>query len=242
MCVYAFMGVSTMKQLALDIGLASAPTLDRFFAGPNAAALEHLLQSVGGTRSDAHSPLPTYLWGEAGSGKSHLLKAVREALREQGAKIGWLDADSRGRHAFDENWTAVLLDDVHLYNHSQQNVAFNWFINAMSPTNGIPRWVLAAGSLPPPDLPLRDDLRSRLGWGHVFQLHMPSEAECRTILRQEAIARGVSLGEDVMDYMLWHFSRDLSSLMHLLDQLDGYALRTQRGITIPLLKDMLDSE
>lgn len=239
---HAPVGVSAMKQLALDIGLAPGPTLERFFAGPNAAALQHLLQSVGGTGSDARSPIPTYLWGEAGSGKSHLLKAVREALREQGASVGWLDAASKGRHAFDENWVAVLLDDVHLYNTSQQNVAFNWFINAMSPTNGVPRWVLAAGSLPPPDLPLRADLRSRLGWGHVFQLHMPGEAECRTVLRQEATARGVALGEDVMDYMLWHFSRDLGSLMHLLDQLDSYALRTRRAITIPLLKDMLDSE
>ena len=31
-----------MKQLALDIGLATGPTLARFFAGPNEAALQHL--------------------------------------------------------------------------------------------------------------------------------------------------------------------------------------------------------
>lgn len=235
-------GGATVKQLALDIGLAPGPTLERFFAGPNAAALQHLLQSVGGTSNDAHPPVPTYLWGETGSGKSHLLKAVREALREQGALIGWRDASSKYAAAFDEKWTAIILDDVDLYTASQQNVVFNWFINAMSPTNGVPRWVLAAGSLPPPDLPLRADLRSRLGWGNVFQLHMPGETERRTVLRQEAIARGIPLGEEVMDYMLWHFSRDLGSLMHLLDQLDSYALRTRRAITIPLLKDMLDSE
>ena len=31
-----------MKQMALDIGLQTAPSLDSFFAGPNAAALQHL--------------------------------------------------------------------------------------------------------------------------------------------------------------------------------------------------------
>jgi DnaA family protein len=45
-----------------------------------------------------------------------------------------------------------------------------------------------------------------------------------------------------MDFMLKRFSRDLSSLMMLLDQLDAYALRTQRTITIPLIKSMLDNE
>ncbi len=229
-----------MKQLALDIGLAPVPTLERFFAGPNTAALQHLQRAVGSAADDA--PVPTYLWGEPGSGKSHLLKAVREALRDQGASVGWRDATSKYAPAFDEKWTAVILDDVHLYSTSQQNVAFNWFINAMSPANGVQRWVLAAGSLPPADLPLREDLRSRLGWGHVFQLQRLGESELRAVLRQQADARGVFLGDEVMDYMLRRFSRDLGSLMQLLEQLDSYALRTQRAITIPLLKDMLDSE
>lgn len=235
-------GTAAVKQLALDIGLAPGPTLERFFPGPNAAALQHLIQRVNGTAHDASSPVPTYLWGEPGSGKSHLLKAVREAFREHGGTVGWRDANSKYAPGFDDKWVAVIFDDIHLYNASQQNVAFNWFINAMSPMDGMPRWVLAAGSLPPADLALRADLRSRLGWGHIFQLHMPGEAECRGVLRQEASARGVQLGDDVVDYMLWHFSRDLGSLMQLLDRLDSYALRTQRTITIPLLKDMLDSE
>jgi DnaA family protein len=40
--------------------------------------------------------------------------------------------------------------------------------------------------------------------------------------------------------MLSRFSRDLGSLMQLLGQLDAYALQTQRAITIPLLKAMLE--
>ena len=233
----------SMKQLALDIGLATGPTLDRFFPGPNEAALQHLRLAAGaGSRQATRSPVPTYLWGEPGSGKTHLLHAVHHALREQGASVGWLDPAVAQPADFDESWAAVLLDDVHLYSTAQQAAAFNWFVNAISPAGGSPRWVLAAGSLPPADLPLRDDLRSRLGWGHVFQLQLLGEAERRAVLRQEADARGVFLGDEVMDYMLNRFSRDLGSLMHLLDQLDAFALRTQRAITIPLLKTMLESQ
>ncbi len=92
----------------------------------------------------------------------------------------------------------------------------------------------------PADLPLREDLRTRLGWGHVFQLQVLSEPERRAVLRQEADARGVFLGDEVMDFMLTRFSRDLGSLMQLLEQLDGYALQTKRAITVPLLKSVLE--
>ena len=228
-----------MKQIALDIGLASAPSFSNFFAGPNEAALKHLELWAGNA---LRSPVPTYLWGEPGSGKTHLLKAVVETLREQGARVGWLDASVMEPPEFSESWAGVILDDCHLYTAVQQQGAFNWFVNALSSADGQPRWVLAAGALPPADLVLREDLRSRLGWGHVFELHALTEPERRAVLRIEADARGVFLSDEVMGFMLSRFSRDLSSLMHLLDQLDGYALQTQRAITIPLIKAMLDNE
>ena len=226
-----------MKQMALDIGLATGPTLTSFFAGPNEAMLRHLELWVGEKSSaSTRSPVPTYLWGSQGSGKTHLLKAVQDALRAQGASVGWLDATVLEPPEFNENWAAILLDDVHRYNPVQQQAAFNWFVNAQT----LQRWVLGAGALPPADLPLRDDLRTRLGWGHVFQLQVLSEPERRAVLRQSADARGVFLGDEVMDFMLTRFSRDLGSLMELLDLMDGYALQTKRAITIPLIKSMME--
>jgi DnaA-homolog protein len=222
-----------MQQIALDIGMVPSASLDNFLTGPNEAALTHLKLW---TSNAMRSPVPTYLWGEAASGKTHLLKAVREALRSQGAQVGWIDATVHEPPEFNPAWSAVLLDDVHLYTAVQQHAAFNWFINAQTEQ----RWVLGAGALPPADLQLRDDLRTRLGWGHVFALQVLTEPERRAVLRQEADARGVFLSDEVMDFMLTRFSRDLGSLMQLLQQLDGYALSTKRAITIPLIKSMLE--
>ncbi len=228
-----------MKQMALDIGLASAPSFANFFGGPNTAALDHLKLWAG---NDLRSPVPTYLWGDAASGKTHLLKAAGDVMCEQGAQIGWMDASLREPPEFNEAWTAVILDDCHLYTAVQQQAAFNWFVNALNAADGHPRWVLAAGNVPPADLPLREDLRTRLGWGHVFALQVLTETERRSVLRREADARGVFLSDEAMDFMLRRFSRDLGSLMQLLSQLDAYALQTQRAITIPLIKSMLESE
>jgi DnaA-homolog protein len=224
-----------MKQLALDIGLARAPTLASFLAGPNEAAWKHLQLWTG---SPTRSPVPTYLWGPSGSGKTHLLKAVEESLREQGASAGWLDPSMPEPPEYDERWALVLLDDVHRYSAVQQHAAFSWFVQAQA----LQRGVLAAGLLAPAHLQLREDLRTRLGWGHVFELHVLSEPERRAVLRQAADARGVFLGDEVMDFILHRFSRDLGSLLQLLDHLDQYALQTQRAITIPLIKSMLENE
>jgi DnaA-homolog protein len=227
-----------MKQIALDIGLATGPTLANFFAGINDAALKHLTLWVeGNCNSGVYSPVPTYLWGAQGSGKTHLLKAVMEGLRERGAKVGWLDASVQNPPEFNAQWAAVLFDDVHFYSPIQQHAAFNWFINAQTHQC----WVLGAGSEPPADLKLREDLRTRLGWGLIFQLHPLGEPERRAVLRQAADARGVFLSDEVMDFMLNRFSRDLGSLMELLQWTDDYALQTKRGITIPLIKSMMEN-
>ncbi|MDB5955106.1 DnaA regulatory inactivator Hda [Ramlibacter sp.] len=224
-----------MKQLPLDIGLARAPSLDSFLAGPNEAAWRHLQLWAG---SPTRSPVPTYLWGAPASGKTHLLKAARESLREQGASAGWLDPTLAEPPPFDERWALVLMDDVHLYTAVQQHAAFAWFVQAQA----LQRGVLSAGALPPAHLKLREDLRTRLGWGHIFELRVLDEPERRAVLRQAADARGVFLPDEVMDFILHRFSRDLGSLMQLLEHLDAYALQTQRAITIPLIKSMLESE
>ena len=67
-----------------------------------------------------------------------------------------------------------------------------------------------------------------------------SEPDRRAVLRQAADERGVFLSDEVMEFMLTRFSRDLGSLMELLDLMDGYALQTKRAITIPLIKAMMD--
>ena len=85
--------MSHMKQLALDIGLAPVPTLARFFPGSNEAVLQHLRLAVESDSGGAlRAAVPMYLWGESGCGKTHLLRAAYEALREQGQSVGWLDA------------------------------------------------------------------------------------------------------------------------------------------------------
>jgi DnaA family protein len=225
-----------MKQLVLDMGLPHGASFANFCVGSNLAALQHLKAWFAESATSGVAP-PTYFWGTSGCGKSHLLQALAAALRDSHINFGWLDANCVKAPEFQTNWRVLLLDDVHAYNTQWQETAFNWFINAQTHRCAI----FATGSAPPADLSVRDDLRTRLGWGHVFALQTLNDAERRAVLLQNALARGIVLNDDVLDFILNRFSRDLSTLMALLDLLDDYALQTQRAITIPLIKAMMNN-
>ena len=225
-----------MQQFTLDVAVDTSPTLENFYAVGNEAVHQHLRLWLG-DKNQRRSPVPIYLWGEGGSGKSHLLLALQHALQERGESLGWMDSATSEPPSFNAAWRVVLLDDVDRYSAVQQHAAFNWFVNGQSMGCA----VVAAGNAPPAQLTLRDDLRSRLGWGDIFALHTLSDTAQREVLRQSAHARGLKLGDEVLDYMSTRFTRDLGNLMQWLNKLDQYALQTKRAITVPLLKDMLDN-
>ena len=217
-----------MKQIPLAIATEAVQSFDNFLAGANVQVVAHL-QAL-----NAQSA-PVYLWGSHGSGKTHLLRARAHQAQQQGAGAGYFSPHDPPPWHFDEGWALVALDDCDALDADQQHAAFTLFLDAQA--GGVS--VLAAGALPPVDLPLREDLRTRLGWGHVFALQPLAEPEVRAALRREADRRGVFLSDDVMDYLMTRFARDLKHLMARLDRLDRFSLATKRVITVPLLKQML---
>ena len=226
--------VQPVRQLPLPILPLPADGFDGLVVGRNAAAVAHL-------RSLGSSPVvaaPVYLWGDAGTGKTRLLRALATQIQAEGDRVGWFDAADPLPWTLDEAWRLVVVDRCDALDAERSRAAFALFVEADA--HGV-QWA-AAGRLPPVDLALRDDLRSRLGWGHVFALQALAEAETRAALRREADRRGIFLSDEVMDYLLNHLPRDMRHLMDLLVRLDGFALAEQRSVTVPLLKKMLSEE
>ena len=220
-----------MRQIPLPIGVESRPTFDNFATGANAPAIDHL-------RALAASAAPVYLWGPSGVGKTHLLHALMQRIDDQGSRGGWFSAADPAPWSFGDAWSLVAIDDCDRLDPDQQHAAFALFVEAA--TRDVP--VVAAGRVPPVDLPLREDLRTRLGWGHVFAIRPLAEPEVRATLRRVADQRGIFLSDDVMDYLLTRFARDLKHLVAQLDRLDEFSMSTKRQITVPLLKQMLATE
>lgn len=155
-----------------------------------------------------------YLWGERGCGRTHLLRAASQA-----------------------NPGLVLADDVENLGAPGQQALF-LAINAAR--DGGPR-VLAAGSDAPAGLALRDDLRTRLASGLVYQLRPLSDEHKAAYLRSEGARRGMPLGDEVIAYLLSRLPRDFASLAAVLDLLDEHSLARQRPVTLPLLRELLQA-
>lgn len=225
-----------MKQIPLALGPDPAFDFDNFVAGGNTQLL-HALR-------DAPLPNgPIYLWGPPGSGKTHLLNATAHRVRAGGGSILWTGPSRATPWDWPIDETAesaalAVIDDCHALDADQQQAAFALFVNSAASGHCI----LAAGMCPPVDLPLRDDLRSRLGWGLVFKAEPLVDGSVDQVLRREARRRGIQLGDEVTHYLQTRFERDLKSLMSLLDRLDRFSLAEKRSITVPLLKQMVLEE
>lgn len=195
-----------MKQLLLDIQPPPSASFKNFNTSANAEAVLNIQDAI---RGNAPSRF-VYLWGEKGSGKSHLLNAAKT----QGVYIA---------------------DDVHLLDNDAQIELFNLY-NHLKASNGS---LITAGLHAPSQMGLRDDLATRLAWGLVYQLHPLSDTEKADALKSHAHERGMKLPDEVVNYCLRYLRRDLPSLMATLDALDNWSLQTKKPVTVPMLKKLL---
>ncbi|MHB1116579.1 DnaA regulatory inactivator Hda [Sideroxydans sp.] len=212
-----------MSQMLLGIAPEWVPTLDNFVAGRNVELLAALRQAAAG----AAEVRAVYLWGEKGSGKSHLLQAMVAQAAAQGAHYA--------ERAVPEEAGVVAVDDAEALDDAAQIALFELY-NRMREQGGL---LLVSGTQAPVHLGLRDDLRTRLGWGLVYQVHALSDEEKAEALRQHAGARGFELPHEVTHYLLRHGRRDLPSLLRVLDALDEHCLRLKRVASVPLLKEVM---
>ena len=212
-----------MKQLPLPLSARPQPTFDNFVPGANGVVVQQL-------RALAEAPAPVLLWGEVGCGKTHLLHALTA-----GVPGVWLGDGDPWPTAFDPAWRWLAFDDVHRLDAARQRQAFALLVEAQAHAAA---WA-ASAPVPPVDLDLRDDLRTRLGWGLVCALQPLGDEATRQVLVSEAARRGITLRDDVLDHLLQRHARDLGFLMGLLDRLDHFALAQARPVTLPLLRRMV---
>ena len=221
-----------MKQLVLDISPAAQPSLDNFVAGRNAELLQWLRDMLAARQQERF----VYIWGERGSGKSHLLEAFARQATLSGREGVCVEAAAA--HALLAGLSepqVVALDDVQQLDAETQIALFNLY-NRLREGSGM---LLVSGDVAPSQLTLRPDLVTRLGWGLVYQVQALSDADKVQALKAHARQRGFDLADAVAEYLLRHWRRDLPALLAVLDALDRYSLETKRPITVPLLRDIL---
>jgi len=230
--------MKNLKQLTLDLCLGDRANFANFFAGNN----EQVVQALTSLCME-ESPFFIYFWGKSGSGKSHLLAALCQLFYEKGLSTAYLpleDHDKLDPRLLDdlENLDLICIDGLHLIagDLKWEEKIFHCFNNMLAHK----RKVVVAANIAPHILPLKLlDLKSRMTGGLTFSLQDLDDGAKLSSLKMRAKLRGLELSDSVAGFLLRHYKRDTKSLFVLLEKLDKAALRDQRRLTIPFVKDIL---
>lgn len=215
-----------MQQLLLELLPPPAASFDNFVVGKNAASVHALKNWLG----DPKGSTCFLLWGEAASGRGHLLAA--SGARPLETTQGQLDDLADG--------SLYCQRQIDTLDESGQIALFNAF-NRLKLGGGK---LLVSSTEPPAALnnpSFREDLRTRLGSGLVYRLWPLSDEEKRAALIDRAKARGLTLSDEIIDYLFRHAKRDMGTLSALIDALDRFSLQHKRPLTLPLLRNLLQT-
>lgn len=219
-----------MNQLVFDFTPQALPSFDDFLGLGNSAL-------IGELKSRQERLL--YLWGADGVGKSHLLQAWVGYAKEQSASALYVNSLTEALLDDVRGFDCVAIDHVEHLSPEEQITLFSIFNQFKDQTNGS---LLVAGNVPPSQLNVREDLRTRMGACLVYEVKPLSDDEKTTALQIMAESRQLNVSKDIFKYLLNHWRRDLDSLILMLDVLDKYSLATKKPITLHLLKTLLNQE
>ena len=241
------------RQFALDLSHTPKASLDNYLPSKDLALLSTLQNLYKGWQENVVNQISNplnhrwiYWWGPEGSGRTHLLEAMTNAAENIGISsfflnpkesISWVRLEEKmGALAQSDAPSVIAVDDVDALDERLVGALFR-ILNGVQEGKNI--HIFMAGKAAPASLELREDLRTRLGWGLVFQTQLLDDGEKIQALEQAAKARGLVLSPDVLPWLLNRFYRDMPNLMALIDALDAYSLETKRAVTLPLVRELL---
>ena len=197
---------------------------------------------------------PLFIYGGVGLGKTHLLHAVGNAVRQTRpkARIRYLSSETftneliqalrnGGMEAFKNEMRSVevlLLDDIQFMGGKErtQEEFFHTFNALYNAKNQI---VITADKLPQ-DIPgIEERLLTRFAWGLTADLQAPDFETRVAILRRKASSEGTDLPTDVAHWIATEFSSNVRELEGALTRLLFVSSLRQLPLSVEAAKSAL---
>lgn len=222
-------------QMTLSLDTAPATSFDSFHTDDTMAMVRDSVRAfVDGKLDD----LQLFLWGEAGTGKSHLLVAACQSFSEKGFRVAYLPGDMLNHPgALDgmEHCHLLCIDDLQRLDHVSEVALFH----CINRCREVETRLILASDRAPDRLGLKlNDLQTRLAWGLVFQTQALSDDALYGAFKKEIEQRSLEASDEVLGYVLRRFPRRISTLKQVVDTLDEVSLTEQRRITVPFVKEV----
>jgi len=198
---------------------------------------------------------PLFIFGGAGLGKTHLLKAIgyeihchsprlkivfltSEAFTNELIQAIRVDRMREFREKYRTSCDVLLLDDVHfLAGKERTQEEFFYTFNSLHESR---KQIVITSDRYPKDIQgLENRLQTRFEWGLVADVQ-PPEVETRiAILKNKADEDRIDLPNDVALYIATHITTNIRELEGSLHRLQAYASLTQKPISVDLAHEIL---
>ncbi len=228
------------KQLPLEFEFQSNQSFNTFYPGNNAEVINHLQHFF------SHDEQQIFLWGETGTGKTHLLQAACQESIQHNKTCFYFSFDGKqlpdtemliGLESFD----VVCFDNIEkiVGNTDWEHAFFNFF-NLHRDNN---KQLILAANCPPKYLTIQlPDLKTRMSWGLTLKIIPLSDEQQLDALIYKANDLGFEIPVNVGKFLMSHYARDLPSIWVLLDRINHATLAAKRKLTIPFLKQIMDEQ
>ena len=228
-------------QLPLRLVLSSGRRFENFEATSANAELLDAVRRVAARRT----PERVLIVGDAGSGKSHLLEAACAAASAGGDAVAFAPMRDWRSQRVDAvrglgRAELVCIDDVDAVagDRAWEEALFALVEESASRSTRM----LVSAVATPSNVPFAlADLRSRLSAATLYRLRELDDESRAKALRRHAGGRGIEIPDEVVGYILTRYRRDMTSLMALLDRLDHHSMASQRRLTVPFVRDLIEA-
>ena len=177
-----------------------------------------------------------YLWGPSAVGKTHILIATIKKflnLNKEVIDLSFIDHND----TFDlGSIDLFFLDDIDRADGKIQNNLFNIF-NMSENENAA---IFITGSLPPNQMSLRPDLRTRISQCLVLNLKELEDEEKKDVLLKRSYFMGINLKLEIIDYLVKNYNRNMHELIKLIEKIDKESIIQKKRITIPFIKSFME--
>ncbi len=243
-----------IKKMNIDPRLNAEYSFDNFVEGE----CNRLARSAGFAVSNnpggtAFNPLLIY--GDSGLGKTHLAQAIGIEIKDkfQDKTVLYVPAN-RFQTQFVESIRnntkndflhfyqmidVLIIDDVHEFagKEKTQDIFFHILITCTNPA----KQLILTCDKPPVELQgLEQRLLSRFKWGLSADLQIPDYETRVAILKQKTYKDGISLPEEVVEYIATHITDNVRELEGALISLLAQSTLNKKEITLHLAKEMID--
>lgn len=233
-------GMTSTPQIPFQFGDFQKTDLASFLAGENQELLK--LINLISNKEENHR---LYLWGESGSGKTHLLQAACKQAADNDLHVAYIplnqfeELSAEMLHDLGE-LDLVCIDDLeNIAGQSEWQQGLTWLYNELRDNQ---HSMIISGNKSPTNIEVEvEDLKSRLSWDQIAQIKSPSDDVKIKILKQKANARSFELSDEVIEFLIRRVDRNLTSLIEVLDKIDHASLAAKRKITIPFVKGLIET-